>query len=179
MVKGNTMSDSSERLICYGESLPIARGLAMDAALPKRTLRDICAPPQRRQSGTARKPMATDEIRENEDMDYDMKVKVLAFLREKLDPDDLKKVASLLDAEVDTTGMDLRRSPGASDAALDGEERTLQHRHRAGHITEGQLVTGMRDIRRRRGTIAQDARSVVSPLDKLEAEFPHMNRLKR
>ena len=169
------MSDSPEPFVVYGESFPIAGGLAMDAALP----------PRKRNNSMPVSPTPSSRRRIALDMDTmlvdEQWQKLQDFLSDKLSPEDMETVETICrgGGDVPPASEDRRRSSGASDAALDGEERTLQYRHRAGHITEGQLVTGMRDIRRRRGTIAQDSRSVVSPLDKLEAEFPHMNRLKR
>ena len=169
------MSDSPEPFIVYGESFPIARGLAMDAAIPSH--KRPTSMPINSNNRSARR-LARDE-----DGDADFSA-LISFLESKLEASDLAKVRRMLglDAPDLDDGMG-----GASDVAiaydaiLDGEAYALQTRHRAGYITEGQLVTGIRAInaRRRTKSLAQDSRSVVTPLDKLEAEFPHMNRLKR
>ena len=110
--------------------------------------------------------------------------KLQAFLTPLLDEDQMATVEEICRGGGDAP--EGKPSAGASDTAiaydtvLDREVQALQTRHRAGHISEGQLVTGIRAINARRRTkpLAQDRRAGVTPLDKLEAEFPHMNRLK-
>lgn len=130
------MSRTPEPFLCYGESYPIAKGLAMDSATPRRTLSDIFGGGHPRSSCASRRPIAHDEDRNEEPMDY---TKVLAFLRERLDADDLKEVAGMLGVEVDTTGMDRRRGVfrGASDGRAKPviervlyDDATFPHRNR-------------------------------------------------
>lgn len=170
------MPDSPEPFICYGEAFPIAGGkLAMDAALNPRE-RNSAMP-------VLPKPRPIRRLARDEEGNTDYAA-LISFLEDKLEAGDLAKVRRMLGLD----NPDLQGEPGgasdtaiAYDAILDREAQALQSRYRAGYISEGALVTGIRAINARRRTklTAQDGKPVEGPLDKLEREFPHMGRLKR